>query len=265
MEIRLQSRGTDPLGHWDAPRRWFVQCSVLGVVHLPNELHGRGRIREQRADRVAAGLPFDGATWSLQSLPNASSAATLNGVSCTTASTCVVVGTDLRDSNRTLALVFQQGSWTTSATPNPSGDSQLWGVSCGSPTTCTAVGVVGNGDSNDAPLVERWTGSAWVVGQSTNPVGYPGDGLSGVSCTSEISCTAVGYEITSSNEEVATAEQWSGWDWTALPVQPVGGAVNSALVTVSCTSPTTCAAVGSYGTTGTSLNMTNPLAEGEDG
>jgi hypothetical protein len=139
----------------------------------------------------------------------------------------------------TLAEHWDGHSWSSQSLPpfgNPGGD--LSSISCR--RSCTAVGYY-NGQSDEgpgtAPLGMRWNGATWAV-QPT-----PGDAtqnetsaLTGVSCPSARSCTAVGI----SDSGGPLILHWNGTTWRS---QAVAG--NYALNAVSCTSATACMAIGS--------------------
>ena len=101
--------------------------------------------------------------------------------------------------------------------------------------------------SSGAALAESWNGSTWTV-VPTPPVGGENSNLDSVSCTSASACTAVGnivYEVGDGGQkEVPLAEQWNGTGWTrkATPKPSAGGATS--LSSVSCTSASSCTAVG---------------------
>ena len=88
-----------------------------------------------------------------------------------------------------------------------------------------------------------WTGAerAYAAAWSIQGVDQPGISLGqlrAVSCSSKISCMAVGGVGSR-----ALAERWDGSSWHVLNIpQPVG---SSSLAGVSCTSPVACVAVGS--------------------
>jgi hypothetical protein len=68
----------------------------------------------------------------------------------------------------------------------------------------------------------------------------------GISCSSFIACIGVGSYKNSEGIEVTLGESWNGTEWIVkAPANPSGGKENS-LSAVSCTSSTTCTAVGSY-------------------
>ena len=133
--------------------------------------------------------------------------------------------------------------------PKPAGSSfpALVGVSCPNPTSCFAVGSYGV-PGILKPLAERWNGSHWSIMTSPN-TGSAGTFLTGVSCPSPTSCFAVGsYDV--SGTEKSLVEHWNGSAWGVMTRPNPTGATTSYLVGVSCPSPNSCFAVGSYQTTG---------------
>jgi hypothetical protein len=114
------------------------------------------------------------------------------------------------------------------------------------------------------PLAEWWDGNSWSIENMPAPVGAAATHLSGVSCSSGSACSAVGWYATSGFDggflpPEPFAEHWNGRIWSLDPTPPIMGAE---LAGVSCTSPTTCVAVGDYD------NLPSPisaLAERWDG
>lgn len=89
---------------------------------------------------------------------------------------------------------------------------------------------------------------AWSI--SASPNAGIGGGLEGVSCKSRTFCQAVGsYEAKyiDHSEGRALLESWNGKSWS-LETGPNRGSGPHSLVGVSCSSTTSCKAVGSYGT-----------------
>jgi hypothetical protein len=107
-------------------------------------------------------------------------------------------------------------------------------------------------------LAERWDGTAWTIRATPNPSGAQRSVLSAVSCASATACTAVGSYTNSAGTQLTLAERWNGTGWTIQPTPNPIGSTGSGLSDVSCTSATTCTAVGS-GSGGTSTSVT--LAE----
>ncbi len=86
---------------------------------------------------------------------------------------------------------------------------------------------------------------ALAAGWTVQPVPAPPNGqLSGVSCTSTSACAAVGSYADSTGNIVTLAEQWNGTSWQVQSTPNPAGATTSILNGVSCTSATSCTAVG---------------------
>lgn len=139
--------------------------------------------------------------------------------------------------------VWDGAAWTVVRTGHPPEDfGQLEGVSCTSADFCMAVG----GYDNYA-FARRWDGSSW----SASPVPHlkgNNDDLYSVSCVSPTGCVAVGiHDVTSSISAPILAQpdarKWNGTTWSRFDSVTPGGFV-SALMSVSCLSMTSCAAVG---------------------
>jgi hypothetical protein len=80
----------------------------------------------------------------------------------------------------------------------PTGKSGFGGVSCGDSGSCTAVGgyQVTGLSSSSRVLIESWNGTRWSVVPSPDPgPTNADDSLHAVSCTSRISCIAVGSYV----------------------------------------------------------------------
>jgi hypothetical protein len=91
----------------------------------------------------------------------------------------------------------------------------------------------------------QWNGITWAVEPLPVPANSNGAGLSGVSCTSPTSCMAVGYYNDNLTGSAMTlVDQWDGATWTIVPTPNPSQAAVSYLTTVSCTSASTCTAVG---------------------
>jgi hypothetical protein len=102
---------------------------------------------------------WSGTAWSVQATPNPSSAAGsyLNGVWCSSATSCTAVGQSAISSPyRTLAEVWDGKTWSLRTTPNVPGAvfNGLSGVSCGARDICTAVGWTTDLGRVSATLIE---------------------------------------------------------------------------------------------------------------
>lgn len=197
---------------------------------------------------------WNGRRWSIQGTPNpgavagnGKTAAELDGVSCSSSTSCIAVGFYLRSDSTagTLAERWNGRSWTLQTGLGPSAGGSLVGVSCTSSIACMAVGYSSEGGSQ-ATLAERWDGTRW----STQPTPHAPDArLTAVSCSSSRACTAVGYF---GRRLVKLAERWDGRRWSvqsalsALSESPGQTGTSSILQSVSCPSSRTCVAVGAY-------------------
>jgi hypothetical protein len=189
---------------------------------------------------------WNGTKWTAQ--PPPATGGFLNGVSCTSAASCIAVG----DGATWLAETWNGQTWTPMPT---SGSPGIDAVSCSSATACTAVGI---SDGAGQAAIERWDGTTWTAQQAAlAPPGFSIAQLNGVSCASATACTAVGYYWNGQDNNTTHAfiQAWDGTSWTATQAPDTGfGELNS----VVCTAPSACIAVGAQ-----KVNSINeePLAE----
>jgi hypothetical protein len=143
-------------------------------------------------------------------------------------------------------------TWTVQATPREGVLALLRGVSCPSATSCMAVG--SGGSNGTGALAEQWNGSTWAALATPKPANAL---LWAVSCPSVKSCMAVGQGNNSAADPVALTEQWNGSTWKIVP-NPADATAGTSLAGVSCTSATSCTAVGNKSNGG---EVEKPLAE----
>jgi hypothetical protein len=203
---------------------------------------------------------FAGTSWSITSTPNPANSRQpeFSGVSCSTSTSCITVGSYLPVGLSEMTLVALAERWNGTAwsiTPPPTGASrsELRAVSCPSTTTCFAVGD-SFGGAVTKPLLERWNGTAWSAQpspavDSTSILAM----LNGVDCASSTSCFAVGSYSTGTTTKTLI-ERWNGSTWSVIPSPNPAGASSAILSGVSCASATMCMAVGTF--TGANLPRT---------
>lgn len=142
-------------------------------------------------------------------------------------------------------------AWRVEATPNPvgSGADQLNGVSCPTVSWCMAAGFDATISNLGINVAEEWSGGRWVITATPNlPRGDAvGNDLQAVSCTSSAFCMAVGYFNGSLYGLDPLAELWNGVRWRALVVPVSQPNPSGQFTAVSCSSPTSCMAVGTVG------------------
>ncbi|MDQ6605038.1 MAG: hypothetical protein M3Z06_00650 [Actinomycetota bacterium] len=191
-------------------------------------------------------------SWTIEPSPTPEGpAASLAGVSCTTAASCVAVGTSFTSGFvRQVPLAEQRraGVWRIRPVPAPteSGGAELSGVSCQG-HSCTAVGTSLGTDRNPGRskvLIERWNGASWQIQPAPSPSGLGTSALSAVSCPSANRCKAVGITQEQFGPSAALAESWNGHSWSIDSMPPRSNGLSG----VSCTSPNACTAVGSVAT-----------------
>jgi hypothetical protein len=179
-------------------------------------------------------------TWDVVGIASPSSPSPDNfvaGVSCTSSTNCIAVGSaqyvvSVNPPNVTfgwepLASMWDGSGWSALTLPSDGTDSGLSAVSCGAPSDCIAVGY-----NNGSTLAEHWNGSTWSI--VSNPPGAD----AGVSCVSSTFCMAVGP---------SALARWNGTSWRAYRSSAASGDFNG----VSCTSTSNCMAVGGSGDTQT--------------
>ncbi len=190
---------------------------------------------------------FGGKSWSIQPSPTVGTWSGLFGISCPSRTFCAAVGyvsvgqtTSAADYPREQPLIetYQHSKWSAVRSPTILGGGSLGSVSCASTRFRVAVGSRGS-----STLVEVFDGKSWSVVPSPNGPTTFGSLLSGVSCTSAVSCHAVGsYYASKTAGQRPLTESYTGGGWTlaSLPTAPDGGQLNG----ISCTRSTSCTAVG---------------------
>jgi hypothetical protein len=73
--------------------------------------------------------------------------------------------------------------------------------------------------------------------------------FTGLSCSKNTSCTAVGTYLSNSGNFLTLVEVWNGARWMIVPTPNPTGAVDAVLNGVTCTGASFCAAVGASGGT----------------
>jgi hypothetical protein len=161
----------------------------------------------------------------------------LEAVSCISDSACVAVGSSSvyeetqQEHDYTLLGLWNGRQWSLHRRSGPGEGATLDAVSCTSSTACTGVG--------NGRLIERWNGSDWKIQNAPNVRGI----LYGVSCPSIATCIAVGSTGAGVYGQILI-ERWNGQGWSIEPARSPRPSKSVYLSAVSCTSTTTCVAVG---------------------
>ena len=193
---------------------------------------------------------WNGKSWSQLTAPNphAENGSAFTSVHCVAVSKCEVTGDfDYADvAQSVFAYALNGTTWTAQKQVNPVGQqiNSDASVSCTSASACTSVGSWTN--TGALSLAERWNGTSWSRQAVPHPSSSVTDSLAGVSCTAAAACTAVGESATNLNDfpSATMAMTWNGTSWQ-LAATPNRAGTSDVLSGVSCTTPTTCVAVGS--------------------
>jgi hypothetical protein len=204
-------------------------------------------------------------TWTVTASPNRGTGNNeLDSVSCPQAGTCVAVGyyqgTSSQSSpSRALAEELLDGTWTLTSVPDSgSATNVLKGVSCPSPGACVAVGYYDDAGV-DRALTEQLAGNAWAL-TAAQDVGSGLNQLDAVDCTSSSSCASVGTFRTAAGIYQNLIETSGASGWAPLAHSPDANGNNNELAGVSCSSATSCMAVGHYNSKGVAQSLTVELA-----
>ena len=225
---------------------------------------------------------WSGTRWTLETVPSPTGAMNpaLGSVSCGSETACMAIGSYVVGANCAtggacsslpLAEQWNGSSWTIRDVVIPEGavTTTLRAVSCASQSSCVAVGsyTVGaqctseGGSCISLPVAETWNGTNWTVQKTPNPPQSETTNLNGISCTSATACIAVGSD-TLDGQTTALVEIWNGTSWAIQTPPTPPGTKQSELEGISCTSASTCTAVGDFGTSSNSANgITQPLVE----
>ncbi len=167
----------------------------------------------------------------------------LTSVSCTSTQSCLAVGGDISE-------IWNGSTWTLLKTPT---EPVLNGVACSAAADCAAVGEVPATPFGFKTSAMWWNGSVWVTNQTQNVYTARQNDLEGVSCTTRLTCIAVGYYMIRTGPvsvPVRTlAEFWNGRSWTiAYPLTAPGG-LHTVLLAIAPHCYMYCITVGSQSRT----------------
>jgi hypothetical protein len=227
---------------------------------------------------LAVGIYWDGATveplttswaggrWRTPAaqppLPVAGSQGFLRSVTCLSADDCVAGGVSNLPPDgatfRGLVETWNGHSWTALDVPAPDATglgAVVQAVYCFTGTSCLFGGYWQRPDGTYGMLAVRWDGGRFSTLPLPDPTRAAGEIpiISGISCTSRSSCVVSGLV---GSEQTGTAvrgfaEALRGTAWSLTPLPPTGGQPDP-LYSVSCASPSFCAATGGVGSFATS-------------
>ena len=165
------------------------------------------------------------------------------GVSCTTGTFCMEVGTSASTPLAATSAKWNGSRWRALHMP-AARDASLEAVTCLSRKQCVAVGET-SPVSYSRPLIERWNGTTWRIQKSPTGSQYANH-LSGVSCVSSANCIAVGQTFLDGQGRNARtmAEKWNGHRWKLLSPPTPAKTSQPWLRAISCVDAHLCIAVG---------------------
>lgn len=181
---------------------------------------------------------WNGTAWAVVASPSSSSQDVLNGIACSSATTCWAYGYSRASTFSPLLLNWDGTAWTLlSGINSGTTDGFLQGGTCTSSASCWVVGAT----NSDQTLIETWNGSTWSVVSSPNGTTYPESFWNAVECSSPSHCWAVG-DNGPTGPQAPLVELWNGADWVLKAVQTPSQ--QTALLGVACNTSSSCWAVG---------------------
>ncbi len=138
---------------------------------------------------------WNGTEWTMQTTAKIASAG-LNGVSCSTATSCVADGISgglFGSLTAGVSETWNGTTWTAVTIPPSAEQSALYGVSCSSATLCYAVGDSSTKGGGENTMTDKWNGAEWKLVSLPVPSGTTGSMWRGVSCATGGYCTATGH------------------------------------------------------------------------
>jgi hypothetical protein len=239
-DFQVQVTSNDPKAFaegWNGGA-WQLQSAVAPPGATSNDLSGVSCVSATFCEAVgghdnSAGNQdnlaetWNGRKWTIQSVPalaNPSGSTTfgngLDDVSCVSTQFCEAVGAG---SAGAFALMWNGTSWTVQTLPGIE-DVDPQAVSCASADFCMMVDGFAQADT--------WDGTSWSAAPAPSGLTFIGS----VSCVSATFCNVVG-----GGDEDSLAAQWNGTSWTT---ETLAGTVSTAMNAVSCTTASSCEAVG---------------------
>lgn len=244
-----------------------------------------GLIQRSTGAILGQALHWNGTKWSAVPTPQpggtlSDDVNTLIDIACPSSASCWAAGAyGTRGSSPVIlnqVLHWNGKKWALVRTPDPAGTTAgdtngLDAIRCASAASCLAVGSYGTVGSPFSQRNEalKWNGSTWSRLDVPSP-GGTGDGdfsqLFSLACSSSASCWAVGSygTVTQARTSLNQVLHWNGLAWAQVSAPDPDGTTGGAsqeLVSVACSSATSCWAVGDYGTSngGTAVILNQAL------
>jgi hypothetical protein len=232
--------------------------TLLGSVSCPSSsmCEATGDYNTSAGVDTALAERWNGTEWSIQSIPSPEGVNNIRlNVSCATSVSCYAAG-DYGTTTNQVALVekWNGTEWATQTVPNATEtvSSTLQDVACKMETECKAFGNFVNGNNLRLLFAEsfvtRWGSDTLFINNDQYAGTKTNNSFQGISCIVKSICLGVGYDVTSSGAETATADVEESLGRFTKKNPPIpAGAKASNLQDVSCpVEELLCEGVGSY-------------------
>ena len=215
-------------------------CMAVGNYDLGGRVPGLSEV-------LSAG------TWTVKPVPSPSRGVNVyaNEVSCSSAKSCLFVGTHWAGSNgasTNLAEAWNGTSWRIIAAADPAGASfsNLDDVACPTSKFCLIVGDAGTSASRYHDTAYTWTnGTSWRQISVPNPAHARNSELGALACSDAAHCMAVGNYTSATGRYLPFAARWTSGRWRLLTIPAIPGQTRVEFQGISCPTGNECVAVGS--------------------
>jgi hypothetical protein len=214
-----------------------VACTAIGTATPGSAGEQMGTLAER----------WNGSSWAQQTTANppATSKFSLKDASCASATLCLAPGWD-GGTGKSFLDLWNGTEWSL-AKGSLSGtefEGEMTQLSCPTAGLCIGIGSTPSGGLQSWKVVAEGTHWTPLAKAPPTPSGGTQAKLNDVSCSSETACTAVGsYYAESAYKPLV--ERWNGSEWTVQSApSPTEGSAEKAMLAVSCSSSTSCMAVG---------------------
>ena len=214
-------------------------CMAVGDYDLGGHVSGLSEV-------------LHGGTWIVKPVPSPSRGVNVFAaeVSCSSAKSCLFVGTHWAGSNGTganLAEAWNGSSWRIIAAAVPAGATYagLDDVACPNSKFCLVIGVAGTTASRYHDTAYTWTdGTTWRQIPVPNPNGARNSELAGLACSDAAHCMAIGNYTSATGRYLPFAARWTSGRWRLLAIPAIPGQLQVNMNGISCPTASECVAVG---------------------
>jgi hypothetical protein len=197
---------------------------------------------------------WNGASWSAQTLatPSGVLLPSDTSLSCVSSVHCVVLGSGVNEQSGKEPLfvdTLSNGSWTTTVLPMDTSDFDVapGAVSCVDATHCVVTGASTNSNGTTSSLVVyTLSGATWVESTVAGPSSVTDPLLTQLQCFAGAQCVATGYGFDQATQwPIPIVARGNGTSWSVTELSNADDFGLSSLSSLSCSSATSCLAVGS--------------------